>query len=339
MAGATPTNFNVQKGDGAAVYLSWDIQPSATAGFKIERAPDNNTWTTINSPVAGQFDYTDSTPTIGTTYWYRISASDGAFGTPTTSQSVVPTKRGFETLGSIRLMSQQRADRVGSTFITKVEWNNFINLAYHELYDLLTTLYEDYNVAPVFTFATDGRVGGLYPLPDGTINDSVTGQPAQSFFKLLGVDMGVSGGSNAWVSIKKFEMIQRNRYVFPQITSTYMGVMNARYRILGNNIEFIPSPASGQFIRLWYVPRMKRLVADQDVMDHISGWHEYVIIETAIKALTKEESDVSSLVAMKQQLIKRIEESAMNRDAGMPDKISDTRRWDGDAGEGPFGGY
>lgn len=332
MAGATPTNFNVQKGNPSAgssvAYLSWDPQASATSGFKIERSTDNVNFSNLATPAAGQYDYSDSTVTAGTQYWYRISASDGAFGTPTTPISVVVTKPGFATLGEIRLYAQQRADRVNSTFVTKVEWNTFINQAYYELYDLLVTLYEDYAVASTATFATDGRTGGLYPLPDGlTVQDS-SGNVPKAFFKLLGVDMGISGGSNAWVSIKKFDMIQRNRYVFPQVTSTYMGVFNARYRLEGNNIMFIPSPGAGQFFRLWYVPRLDILVKDYDTLDHVSGWHEYVVLDAAIRALMKEESDISSLMMQKQALIKRIEESAMNRDAGQPDTISDTRRWD-----------
>src|SRR5581483_5731033 len=150
--------------------------------------------------------------------------------------------------------------------------------------------------------------------------DAVTGQPAQAFFKLLGVDMGISGGSNAWVSLKKFDMIERNRYVFPQVTSSYLGVFNAKYRLIDGNIMLIPSPGGGQFIRLWYIPRMKRLVADYDSIDHVDGWHEYIIVDAAMQALMKEESDVSSLMAQKMQLKQRIEESAMNRDAGQPDK-------------------
>ena len=337
MAGSTPTNFNVQKGEGASVYLSWDTQASATAGFKIERSPDGVTFSTTNSPVAGSSDYSDTTVTVGTQYWYRISASDGVFGAVTAVSVVVPTKIGFASLVEIRVAAQQRADRVNSTFVTKIEWNGFINQSYYELYDLLTTLYEDYNVATPFQFAADGRTSGLYTLPDGIILDSVLGTAGNPFFKLLGVDIGIGGG--AWTTLKKFDMVQRNRYVLPQTTSTALGVFNARYRLLGNQIEFIPPLGGGQAIRLWYVPRASRLIKDYDTLDHVSGWQEYVIIDAAIKALMKEESDVTSLMQQKTMLIKRIEESAMNRDAGMPDTISDTRSEGFGSMDGPTGGW
>jgi hypothetical protein len=341
-AASVPTNFNVQKGDGASLYLSWDTQSTATSGFSIQRSVDGVTFTPLATPAAGASDYNDSTVSVGTQYWYQIASNNGTLSAYVTVGPTVPTKRGFATLGEIRLAAQQRADRVNSAFVSKVEWNSYVNQAYHELYDLLVATYEDY-YSTTFTFATDGRSGGLYPLPDGVTVQDYQGQIPQAFFKLLGVDMGISGGSNAWVSIKKFEMIQRNRYVFPQVTSTYMGVFNARYRLMDGNIMCIPSPAAGQYMRLWYVPRMKRLVADYDVMDHVDGWHEYVIVDAAIRALQKEESDVSSLMTQKTMLIKRIEESAMNRDIGQPDKISDTRRWehgwDGQGSDESTGGW
>lgn len=345
-APATPTNFIVQKGNGS-VYCSWDPQASATSGFVLQRSTDNINFTTVSSPVAGAYDYLDSSVSVGVQYWYQLASNNGTLSAYTSSVSVIPTKQGFMSLAEVRLLAQQRADRVNSNFVTKVEWNNFINQSYHELYDLLVTLYEDYYVASPLTFLTDGRVGGLYPLPDGiTVTDAITNQVAQPFFKLLGVDVGLSANGNAWCSLKKFNFISRNRYVFPQITSTALGVFNMRYRVLGSNIEFIPTPAANQYIRMWYIPRLTKMVKDSDVMDGVSGWTEYVIIDAAIKALTKEESDTSTLMMEKAAMQKRIEEAAMNRDAGMPDTISDTRSqtesmggYSSPFGDGSFGGF
>jgi hypothetical protein len=85
---------------------------------------------------------------------------------------------------------------------------------------------------------------------------------------------------------------------------------------------------------------MKQLLQDADLtISGISGWLEYVIVDAAIKALTKEESDTSALKMEKDALRQRIEESAMNKDAGQPDTISSTRGYDGDAfGPGGWGG-
>jgi hypothetical protein len=70
------------------------------------------------------------------------------------------------------------------------------------------------------------------------------------------------------------------------------------------------------------------------------------VVDAAIKALAKEESDVTELMAEKAMLKQRIEESAQNRDAGMPDTISNTRSWSSRTGgyggpgfDGSFGGF
>lgn len=85
---------------------------------------------------------------------------------------------------------------------------------------------------------------------------------------------------------------------------------------------------------------MTELLADTDVTDmSISGWIEYVIVRAAKYALDKEESDSSILTQEIQFLKQRIEETASNRDAGMPDTISGTRTTNGGWGYGMGGGW
>lgn len=313
---STPTNFYVQAGD-AQVLISWGIVAGATS-YSVYRSSNGVTYASINT--AAPTSFIDTTMDLNTLYYYYVVAtnSDGD-SQPTSPQQIVATLPGKECLASLRLQAQQRADRVGSNFVTLPEWNLYINKSANELYDLLTTVYEDYHLAPVQSFTTDGSTQ-LYDLPNGS---NFSGAPA--FYKLMGVDVGLATTSTGYVTLKKFDFISRNRYVFPQVTSTFFGVFNMQYRVVDDKIMFIPTPAAGQTIRLWYVPRMPYLLADTDVLDGVSGWTEYVIVDAAIKALQKEESDVSVLMAEKQMLIKRIEESAMNRDAGAPDTISNTR--------------
>jgi hypothetical protein len=212
------------------------------------------------------------------------------------------------------------------------EWNSYINKSIDELYDLLVTSYEDYYIAPPITFTTDGT-NGAYALPNGQNYD---GAPA--FYKLAGVDLGLSNSNNAWVTLKKFNFIDRNRFIYPQLSSSILGVFNASYRIVGNNLQFIPVPSAGQYMKMWYVPRLKPLLLDSDICDGVNGWTEYVIVDAAIKALQKEESDVSVLMAQKQALKVRIEESAQNRDESIPDTISNTRGSGWQSGGGGYNG-
>lgn len=222
------------------------------------------------------------------------------------------------TLAQARLLCQQESDMVNSTFVSDAEWTSYINQSYFELYDLLVQKYGDDYYANSVTFTTDGT-NELYALPNGT-NYSA----AAAFYKLLGVDLAVNSGTDSYVTLQRFNMSDRNRYSAPNIQS-YNGVTNIRYRLNGNNVWFTPLPSGGQTVRLWYVPRLTTLSAEGDTMDGISGWTEYVIVDAAMKAMAKEESDVSVLMARKMGLVQRIEAAAENRDAANPMTVSDNQ--------------
>lgn len=298
------------------------------------------TFTTIASPATNS--YLDTTPLLGVQYYYQVAATNIS-GTSAYSASspasIVAALPGQLSLGELRLRAQQRADMVGSNFVNTPEWNFFINQAYYELYDILITVYEDYYIAPRLLFSTDG-VSQLYDLPNGL---NYTKAPA--FYKMYGMDVGVASSTNAWVTIKKFNFIQRNRFVYPNINSTYLGVFNLEYRVIGSKIMFIPIPAASQSLGMWYFPRLTTLLQDTDIMDGISGWTEYPIIRAAKYALDKQEDPTDSLAQELADLKQRIEDSAQNRDAGQGDSISNARtyseRWGGYGGgcDGNSGGW
>jgi hypothetical protein len=327
-----PQSFNVQTSN-QQVLVSWSLSTGATS-YIVNRSEDNVTYTVL-ATVSGMplaTSYLDTAVVLGTQYFYTVQASN-TFGTSgaTVPQSAVPTPTGEMCLSQIRLAAMQRADRVNSNFVTQSEWRNYINQSMFELYDLLVTTYEDLYVAPPVQFVADGTTF-LWPLPNGSntfqsgINPATTFVP-QPFYKLLGVDLALNNATNAYVTINKFNFTDRNRFVYPNTSSTLYGVFNLQYRLLGNNqIEFIPTPTAGQSVRIWYIPRLTELLQDTDTTNiGISGWVEYIIVKAAYYALTKEESDTTSLVMQLAALQKRIEETASNRDAGLPDKISDAR--------------
>lgn len=319
-----PTGFALQQGNGDT-FSSWNIAAGATS-YQVQRSTDGVSYSILASPTTNF--YLDSTVTVGTNYYYKI-ASTNASGTSgyCSAQSIVPANTGDLSLGQLRLNAKQRADMVNSNFLTTAEWNSNINNSYFELYDLLITVFENYYLQSPYQFQT--TAAQQYTLPT-------------DFYKLVGVDGGVSGGNTAWVTLPKFDFIDRNQYIYPQLSSTLLGVGAFGYRLMGNTL-FIPIPTSGQWIQVWYIPKLTQLLQDTDIATGVSGWLEYVIVDAAIKAMQKEESDVSVLMAQKMSLIKRIEESAMNRDVGAPDTVSDTRGRTGSYNlgfpNGPWGGY
>jgi hypothetical protein len=223
------------------------------------------------------------------------------------------------TLAQLRLASQQRADMVNSSFISDAEWTTLVNGSLYELYDLLVSKFQDYFIAAPFQITADG-INTQYALP----ND---------FYKLAGVDASYSANQpNNWLTLKPFNFQERNRYPAGVPVSSWNGVNDIRYRVVGNNVWFSPMPQKGQLFQIWYIPTLSPLVNDSDVAQGVDGFLELVIVDAAIKALTKEESDVSVLMAEKTALIQRIQVAAANRDAGMPKTVTDVYG-------GSFGGY
>lgn len=326
---AIPTGFAVQTGD-AKVLASWNIIAGAT-GYSLQRSTDGVTFSVLATPSVTS--YLDTTALVGVKYYYKVASVNGdGTSSYTGAQSTIPALPGQLSLGELRYRAQQRADRVNSQFVTMPEWNFFINQAYYELYDLLITVYEDYYVAPRLTFETDGSDSA--DLPNGQNYNG-----AKALYKLYGIDLGLDSTINAFVTLRKFDFIARNKYVYPQLGSNLLGIWNPQYRMLGDRIHFIPTPNAGQTMGLWYYPRLTYLLADTDIMDGISGWTQYVIVRAAKYALDKEESDTSKLDTEILFLKDRIESSATNRDAGAPDTISQTRSWGGGWNGGSDGGY
>lgn len=196
------------------------------------------------------------------------------------------------------------------------------------------TSYEDWFAQEYVQIQTNGSTAN-YPLPNGVDNylggnyNGVSGAPAKAFYKLAGMDLNVNNSvlTPSRVTLLKYDFIKRNQYVYPNSTSTIYGVYNMRYRIMGNNINIIPTPAGNQTLIAWYSPRLPALLKDTDITTiGVSGWLEYVICRVAKYMLDKEQDiDTTKLDNEILFLKQRIEQASQNRDAGIPDTISETR--------------
>jgi hypothetical protein len=74
-------------------------------------------------------------------------------------------------------------------------------------------------------------------------------------------------------------------------------------------------------------------VNDTDTFDDQQYWYEYVVVDAAIKALQKEESDCTYLMNQKEALRSRIEVMASDRDFSVPDQAG--RKGNGSTYRGP----
>jgi hypothetical protein len=339
LVSAIPTQIALQTGN-AQNLVSWNIVSGATS-YSVQRSIDGVTFTTVGTPVVNSF--LDTAVTVGILYYYQV-ASVSIAGTspytPSSPTSIVPCLPGQINLGYLRYQSKLHADKLNSNFLTLDEWNFNINNSAKELFDILVTKYgDDFFLASPYTITTTGAKN--YALPDGSAAFAVNNVTPPAVYKLIGVDCGVAVGNNAWVTLPRYNWIDRNRFVYPQLQANALGVFNLSYRQMGNQLYFIPNPTAGQYIQIWYVPIWTQLLQDTDMMSFsISGWDEYVIVDAAIKALLKEESyeQAAALQARKSMLLERIETTAANRDVGQPNTVSDTRTNTGFYNNDGFGG-
>lgn len=328
-----PQQLVAEQADGN-ILITWQGSLGATS-YQVQRSTDGVNFSDLaTTPLTTT--YLDSLPGTGIMFYYQVAAVNISGTSPYSSAAqMVAAPPSEMSLFELRLRSQQTADRVNSSFISNSEWNSFLRLAEYELYDILLTSYEDYFASSMAFIPTNGTLAN-YPLPDGVTNylggsyGGTSGAPAPAFYKLAGVDLNVNTSTvtPSRVSLLRFDFIKRNSYIYPNSTSTIYGVYNMRYRLMGNNINIIPTPAGGQNLLLWYSPKLRALLQDTDTTTlGTSGWLRYVIVRAAKYALDKEEgTDTGKLSEELVFLKQRIEQAASNRDAGIADTISETRQ-------------
>jgi hypothetical protein len=191
-----------------------------------------------------------------------------------------------------------------TTFVADGELNEYISASYAELHDLLTqsgiSFWEG-----THTFSTTGA--SSYSLPSDFC------WPIMVVYK--------DGTSQAY----EVEMvdIERMTRIKNMTDTTYpLG-----YRIVNSGtseaIHVYPTGNSGASITLYYIPCPDDLTDDADVINGVSGWEEYIVVDAAIKCLEKEESNTGHLMARKQQLLQRIEQMKEKREMHMGRAVID----------------
>ena len=344
-----PQNVVLNTGNGQN-YMVWDQVVGATA-YSVQRSLTGllGSFTTVATPAVNA--YLDTAVSPGIQYWYQIASVNvsgtsqyNGIGTNSLPLTITPCLPGQINLGYIRYFAKLKADKLKSNFLTLDEWNFNINQSATRLYDLLVTKYGDrYFFAPALLIQANGT--NVYPIPDGS-NYLVNGVPAPALFKLSGID-GSSGSagvnsSNAWYTLPTFNWIDRNRYNTLQLAGTVTSVYGLAYCWQGQNIYFQPFPSNAISLQLWYVPILKMMLKDTDMMPFsISGWSELVMVDAAIKALIKEESydQANKLIDERTGLLTRIEETAPSRDVGTANTVSNTRSSAGDPNFGGIGSF
>jgi hypothetical protein len=221
-----------------------------------------------------------------------------------------------KTLEEMRLRARLLADMENSEFLKDSEWNDNINDSCKRLYNKLVDVFGQEYYATTDTSTSTVASTAYYDLPE-------------DFFFLL--DLMLDDGSS-YVNPETFELKERAILMAHQANGVG-SIHSVRYRLSQNRLELRPAPDGVFTVTYTYVPTFAELSSDSATFDGINGWERWVELDAAITALTKEESDPSSLAAKQAVIGGEIDRLKSRRDAGRPPRIQDTKRdWAGNNG-------
>ncbi len=202
-----PSNLTAAIAATNQVNLSWSESYANVAGFKIERAPDDNgnpgTWAEIATTV-GQYStsYSDTTVETNTTYWYRVRAYNVLGDSPYSNEasvSLAPPSAAPSNLTATPASSSQInlswTDNSNNETSFKIERStdgtNFTQIA-----QVLanTTNYRNTGLLPDTTYYY--RVRASNPVDDSAFSDVASaGTPAQCTASVVGWGYNGYGGA------------------------------------------------------------------------------------------------------------------------------------------------
>ena len=193
------------------------------------------------------------------------------------------------TLAELKTRARQTSDQEGSNFVSEPELTSIINSALGEYWDLMVLRYEDYYLLDTILPVVDGKVS----LPE-------------DFIKLRGVDQDLGG---SFRPLDPYQFHERNDHF-----------STPRYRLIADHVSILGSVNQ---VKLYYIPTFNRLVEDTDTFSFQANGDELVVVSAAIQMLSKEESSTTHLERRAEDLKKRIQTAASNRDT-TPQTIQDT---------------
>ena len=212
------------------------------------------------------------------------------------------------TLAELRTECRQRTEMEGSTFVADAELTRYLNQSIAKLHGKLVRAYGDQYFRTASTVST---VAGT---------DTVV--LPTTFFRLLGVDVVIGGITQ---SLEPIDWSRRADY------ANVGAVWSAGYPIVysigasGGKLQLYPVPNGVYSLTMHYIPHATVLASDSDTFDGYSGWEHYVVLDTCIAMLAKEESDTKDLRLERDDVEKQIDDLAGSRDDGAAWRVQ--RRW------------
>lgn len=212
------------------------------------------------------------------------------------------------TLATLRSRALDAADLTNSSSPVTARLTEYVNDGISSLHDMLVNSFEDYYRSLSNISVVSGTAA--YSLPS-------------DFYKVLKV-FALSGSQR--YQLKRFQLDELD-VLQDEFIPYARQLSNMTYRVLGSQIWFAPEPNASGAVELWYAPQATVLSGDGDtvtVYAPVSWWEEYVSLYAAVKLKVRERTDPGPLMMLLQKCEQRIMSAAQERDAGEPQRVTDT---------------
>jgi hypothetical protein len=203
----------------------------------------------------------------------------------------------------LRAEVRDRADIENSQHITDAQITRYINQSGAALYAMLVEHCED-----EFVEVASGAMGA-------PASNTTTITLSGGAYRLLSVSAVINGQDTP---LERWSWQDH-----PRLVSAGSSGPPYFYRWIEDAVLIVPGMPAGTIATVYVVPPYVDLVADGDLYDGRSGWEEWVVLDSAIKCMSKEETDPSVLIAERTRCEERIKSQMKARDFARPDTVRD----------------
>lgn len=246
-------------------------------------------------------------------------------------------------------LARDMSDMQGTDFVSDAELLTYVNLGLSELYDLLAEAHgQEFFLKCVEIAVTDPVA--VYNLPDDFLvlkgvdfQEAPFGGAESSFTSGGGVlpvvtttvtyDVPIQGGEGS-CPLRPYTFFERRQKSWDKGATPRFRVFTDRKVSVATGGQFPTTtveyshrirfqPVRSGYVLVWYLPIAPRLIDGDSEVVSIYGFDEYPALYAAYRALAKEESDASSVLAMLETMRERIRRMAAHRDAGHPERVQD----------------
>jgi hypothetical protein len=197
------------------------------------------------------------------------------------------------TLTNLQARARQRADKENSTFVGDTELTSYLNHSIRKVHaEVCKGPGRDHHATSATWSTTASTASYSF--------DTVTGGGgSDDVYQVLGVEAKL-GGLTVYVPLDRFHWRNRNR------DSTWGGWVRPRYAVVGRTIRFSPVPDAATDMQTWYITHPTPLSGGSDTYSSVMGWDEYVELDAAMQILAKEESDLSAMMLLRDEALRRV---------------------------------